>query len=295
MADGVLVIDSNIALAGLPLVKDLASNAKENSCQVIIPQAVISELDSMKSNSSSARAFARWLQIELEVNSPGIRLQRIAETSGTGAHGDDGILDCCLYFKKMSKVIVLLSDDRLLASRAMAENILTVSLFSGLTAALIYREIALRLNPQTPVDMDVWTEDIEMHDDSLQPEETVRTVNSDKPQPPNMFDLDADSKSQAWLFETAAKLCDYRIRQVYDPSELEYLDYKLPQTPKELRLTIKRFGLACLSEYLPRHLQREVDHWPSNHKKESEILSAIIIHLGGKISGYREEAGRHVE
>lgn len=284
MADGVLVIDSNVVLTSLVLVKDLAMNANENNCEVIIPQAVISELDGMKSSSPSARAFARWLQTELEVEAPGIRLQRLNEITGTGAHGDDGILDCCLYFKKISKVVVLVSDDRLLASRAMAENILTASLFSGLTAALIYREMSLRLNPQSPAEMDVWSEDIDMYDDPLQAQ-TARTElpGAEELKIPNVVSLNGDESPKNNLFETAVQLCDRRIRQVYDPSELDYLEYQLPKKPRDLRRLVKKFGLACLSEYLPRQLQKEIDQWPSNLKDENDILSAIIIHLGGEV------------
>lgn len=71
------VVDATSLCSSLPLVRELAQSAR---CIIIIPLAVIDQLDVQKKESSGAREAIRWLEVEFRRGNRYIRAQKSSET-----------------------------------------------------------------------------------------------------------------------------------------------------------------------------------------------------------------------
>lgn len=149
-----LIVDTNFMLSQLNILEGLRKLAPEYGLKIVIPIAVFQELDGLKtSNKSDGRSasvgqLARWandwIYNCLAQRDPSVLGQKKDERLDTFAIKDDGILDCCLYFReKNPKTLqVLLSNDKNLCMKALANEVLTVSHRSGMTAQQIASMIA---------------------------------------------------------------------------------------------------------------------------------------------------------
>lgn len=150
-----LILDTNFLISNLNLVVELAGVADTYGFILVIPWVVLQELDGLKLNhkktqtdargrTSSVASLARkaneWIYRALAKLDKRVVGQKLSEMCSptSDLHGDDGILDCCMYFrKKMQLLTVILSNDRNLCTKALIHEIKTVTFVKGLTAKAI--------------------------------------------------------------------------------------------------------------------------------------------------------------
>lgn len=105
-----MVLDTNFLLSDLPLVGNLLEANRDWGNVLMVPWAVVMELDGLKKSNASvmlprgqktpmaplARRVNNWVHEKMEKNEPGLWVQRQKETVGSEeARGDAAILDCC--------------------------------------------------------------------------------------------------------------------------------------------------------------------------------------------------------
>lgn len=159
-----LVLDTNFILSHLKLLHSIKQTAFKYHIRIIVPLAVMQELDGLKKSTKPiqesdqlehlhtlsyktighlARWANDWIYGELaDVNSV-VKGQKMKQRLDRTAAKDDSILDCCLYFKQnyTRNLVVLLSNDKNLCLKALANEILTVSFKPGMTSELISQTI----------------------------------------------------------------------------------------------------------------------------------------------------------
>lgn len=149
-----LIIDTNFFLKHLDIIIGLKQIAKKNGLLLIIPSTVINELDGLKKSVKKdynlnnysdlsidylARCANDWIYDSLSQNNEVIKGQKFDEKIHYNLDPDDSILDCCLFFKNKNKnsQIVLMSNDKILCSKALSNEILTISFRQHMTAFVI--------------------------------------------------------------------------------------------------------------------------------------------------------------
>ncbi|ANB12370.1 Swt1p [Sugiyamaella lignohabitans] len=138
-----IVVDTNFLMSNLDIVEKLCELAVTYSHAIVVPYQVLQELDGLKSSFDSSKSFkarsgANWLYEKLANSTPCVVGQGIDDTLTSGLDGDDAILDCCRYYHQMHNVFtVLLSNDRILCTKALVNNIRTVTFVPGMTATQI--------------------------------------------------------------------------------------------------------------------------------------------------------------
>lgn len=149
-----LIVDTNFLLSHLPTLDQLKSLANTYSLRIVIPIAVIHELDGLKnasrhthresnlSDQSVARLARRandWIYTGLSDPNSTVMGQSSKQRLNKLAVKDDAILDCCLYFQKEfpHTLQVLLSNDKNLCMKALLNKVLTVSHRENLDARFI--------------------------------------------------------------------------------------------------------------------------------------------------------------
>ncbi|EJS41663.1 YOR166C [Saccharomyces arboricola H-6] len=170
----VFVVDTNFIISHLNTLENLRSLSNTYHHLIVVPSTVIQELDGLKKNSDVVRegntnkeqgrtigALARWgndwIYKNLANLDSGLIGQKLKQRLNADCIKDDSILDCCLYFKEvLNCFVILLSNDKNLCTKALTEDILTVSFRRGMDANLIaskaYEENQLRFgNPPTPM------------------------------------------------------------------------------------------------------------------------------------------------
>lgn len=149
--DIMMVIDTNFIISHLDIVDDLSKLYKKYHHRIVIPVTVIQELDGLKLSHKRpkdvisditvghlARWANDWIYRMLAARDSSVRAQKLRESIDKESTKDDAILDCCLYFKERTgSMVVLLSNDKNLCMKALANEILTVSYTKGMTAKLI--------------------------------------------------------------------------------------------------------------------------------------------------------------
>ncbi|CCX33512.1 Similar to Transcriptional protein SWT1; acc. no. Q12104 [Pyronema omphalodes CBS 100304] len=149
----VMVLDTNFLLSDLPLVGNLLEANRDWGNVLMVPWAVVMELDGLKKSNASvmlprgqktpmaplARRVNNWVHEKMEKNEPGLWVQRQKETVGSEeARGDAAILDCCRFVKEEKKhKTALLSNDTNLCIKAMTYDIKTISVKEGKPLAVI--------------------------------------------------------------------------------------------------------------------------------------------------------------
>lgn len=154
LGDAFLVVDTNFLLSHLNILNDLKRSGPEYRVKVVVPQAAIRELDGLKKSTRTADAadglsgktmghLARWandwIYAALAASDDTVVGQKMSQVIDKYATQDDAILDCCLYFQKTypNSIVVLLSNDKNLCLKALANDVLTVSYRPKMTAAMI--------------------------------------------------------------------------------------------------------------------------------------------------------------
>lgn len=147
-----LIVDTNFMLAHLSVINKLMELAPDYQLRIIIPVAVMRELDGLKSSSrvlestggksigSLARWANNWIYSVLAKNNLYVRGQKQRQKlNSIHLNNDDSILDCCLYFHENNptSIIVLLSNDKNLCAKALSNSVLTISYQNELTPELI--------------------------------------------------------------------------------------------------------------------------------------------------------------
>ncbi|RLV92458.1 Transcriptional protein SWT1 [Spathaspora sp. JA1] len=153
----ILVVDTNFILSHLKVIDELKELGREFGLRIVIPVMVIRELDGLKNSSRvqdsrdrisgvSVGHLARWandwIYNSLANNSDVVVGQKLRQRLDKDVVQDDAILDCCLYFKdRGDNLVVLLSNDKNLCTKALTNNVLTVTFKSGMSAKLIAKVI----------------------------------------------------------------------------------------------------------------------------------------------------------
>lgn len=157
-----LVIDTNFILSHLKVLDELKDIAPKYGLRLVIPMAVMHELDGLKGSrrieqrhrdrdqllsGESVAHLARWANdwVYLCLANGGSTVvgQKMEERIDKLVVKDDAILDCCLYLQKHNEhtLQVLLSNDKNLCVKALLNNVLTVSYRSNMSAQLIAQMI----------------------------------------------------------------------------------------------------------------------------------------------------------
>ncbi|CAK9442036.1 uncharacterized protein LODBEIA_P58230 [Lodderomyces beijingensis] len=151
-----LVVDTNFVLSHLDIVEDLKQLAVQFQLKIVIPYYVLVELDGLKerrrtvSGKDDVSALAvranDWIHAALATSSPVVRAQSLSQRIDKDKVKDDAILDCCLYFReKYASLVVLLTNDKNLNNKALANELPTVKYEYKLSAGSI-AETCLREN-----------------------------------------------------------------------------------------------------------------------------------------------------
>lgn len=155
-----LVVDTNFTLSHLNIINNLQELARKYGLVIIIPITVMKELDGLKNSSRIAKNessetisdqsvghLARWandwIYSALAKNDTAVRGQKMRQRLDKSTIKDDAILDCCLYFKEnfTNSLVVLLSNDKNLCLKSLANDILTVSYRKQMSADIIAETI----------------------------------------------------------------------------------------------------------------------------------------------------------
>ncbi|KAF7332004.1 PINc domain-containing protein [Mycena kentingensis (nom. inval.)] len=149
-----VVVDTNVLLGKLTMLQRFVEDLKRASAKLeatvllIIPGAVLNELDKQKSDKDRgwfARRASEWMAQRVKENPRLLRCQRNNETqkeSGnwrtrfrgeilSDRNNDNLILDCAMYFNRLPGRTCLCSLDRNLCTEAESEQIRTISPSSG--------------------------------------------------------------------------------------------------------------------------------------------------------------------
>ncbi|SGZ57904.1 CIC11C00000002439 [Sungouiella intermedia] len=152
-----LVVDTNFILSHLKILDELKNLGEEYGIRLVIPMAVMHELDGLKGSKRAderngnpsqlsgesvgylARWANDWVYSSLATRSTTVIGQKMDERLDKLAIKDDAILDCCLYFQKHKPhtLQVLMSNDKNLCMKALLNNVLTVSFRDEMSAKLI--------------------------------------------------------------------------------------------------------------------------------------------------------------
>lgn len=154
-----LVLDTNFILSHLNIVDGLKNIASEYGLRIIIPTMVMMELDGLKKSTRTstdsderlsgksvgrlARWANDWIYSVLADTSKVVSGQKINQKIDKHATQDEAILDCGLYFQMAhpNAMVVLLSNDKNLCIKSLANDLLTVSYRKDMTPKYIAQMI----------------------------------------------------------------------------------------------------------------------------------------------------------
>ena len=132
-----VVIDTNIFLSHLPVVKTLVEDSCQNKVQILVPWMVLQELDLIKTKAEHknklevmARKAAMFINIQTSIlKNPYFRIQTLSEYKScinlnSDENADDKILQWCVNLKnEIQENILLLSNDIIFSAKASANGI----------------------------------------------------------------------------------------------------------------------------------------------------------------------------
>lgn len=278
-----LVVDTNVLILHLDLVKQLADLAPQANITIIIPVAVVKELDGLKQSSKvhskriPAQKAITWYFELFAASSPYVRGQRHQEVIDELTHNDDAILDCCLYIKQQhpNDLVVLMSNDKNLCAKALIEPIPTVTVVSKMTAfsiaEMIYNERQLMGAGAPQVDQ---VKDIEMTDTSVAPLFNLAPVTGDIP-----------SLVHQELERVAIELVDQAVIKCYGSRELTP-EYTRPTTLDEAAELLIRFWFTVFQEIFEKIHSRKFDPFQAKGKRSRGELINTDIPLPAELPNF---------
>ena len=156
-----LILDTNFLISHLKIVDCLKKLAPNHGLKIIIPVYVIQELDGLKNSnkinnsnngedgcsgesiSQLAKWANQWVYNSLIDSKTIVKGQKLSQRIDKSLIKDDAILDCCLYFKKNhpNSLTIILSNDKNLCSKALMNELLTVSFRPNMSGELIAKTI----------------------------------------------------------------------------------------------------------------------------------------------------------
>lgn len=150
-----LIVDTNFILSHLNILNDLKKIGSAYGLVIVVPIMLIQELDGLKLSTRSseglsgksvghlARWAIDWIYESMADRNSIVKGQKLHEKVNKTAVKDDAILDCGLYFQQTysNTLQVLLSNDKNLCAKALANNLLTVSYREEMTASIIAKTI----------------------------------------------------------------------------------------------------------------------------------------------------------
>lgn len=231
----VFVVDTNFIISHLNTLENLRSLSSTYHHLIVVPSTVIQELDGLKKNSEFVKeginnnkeqsrtigALARWgndwIYKNLATLDSGLIGQKLRQKLNPDCIKDDSILDCCLYYKEMLNCfVILLSNDKNLCTKALTEDILTISFRIGMDANLIaskaYEENQLRFgNPSNSI------VNINKHDSALC-SDTLTIENTTSPSDKLLQSIFDQVK------DTVFFAIDHALREEYG-EDIEFIDY----------------------------------------------------------------------
>ncbi|SCU80800.1 LADA_0B09604g1_1 [Lachancea dasiensis] len=150
------VIDTNFIISHLDILDELRLSGHQYGHEIVVPRTVIHELDGLKNSDAKvdvtslhfqpigvlARRANDWIYTNLANLHSAVVGQRLNQRLDHSSAKDDAILDCCIYFKDaLNRFVVLMSNDKNLCLKALAEKIPTVSYREGMSAEVIARKV----------------------------------------------------------------------------------------------------------------------------------------------------------
>lgn len=253
-----LILDTNFVLSHLKLLNDIKRTALKYLLRIIIPLAVMQELDGLKSSSKRvdeahdstvsnktighlARWANDWIFNELSNVNSIVKGQKHKQRLDRTATKDNSILDCCLYFKEnyTQNLVVLLSNDKNLCLKALANEVLTVSFKEGMTSDLISQTIS--------------NESIRLYGGS----NSIKINTPTQSRSTQSRTQTIEEKAQTIYNEvtTLTKSAIHHVMvHIYD-DDLELIQNYVPEEIIDLEdcsRTINQFWLSAFSEYLQR-------------------------------------------
>ncbi|AGO11941.1 AaceriAGR262Wp [[Ashbya] aceris (nom. inval.)] len=249
-----LVVDTNYVLSHLDILEELRVLAPKYGYRIVVPKTVLQELDGLKNSnkvdgdssyqrkepvSVLARRANNWLYSNLANLDSYLTVQKMREKLDHNSIKDDAILDCCLYYGEVQKYfVILLSNDKNLCMKALAEEVPTVSYREGMTAQLIasriqeefqHRESIAGRSDGTKMEVDVLMDDLAVQGND------------------NAIDIH-DVVPHVQKFVLAA--IDDIMHEEYG-SELEFISYdkRLMNTLADAVRCFQTFWIAVFSEY----------------------------------------------
>ena len=274
------VVDTNFIISHLGTLESIRTFHSGSHHVVVIPRYTMRELDGLKNSNKPvdetgtetigklARTANDWVYRNLASSNSNVVGQRVRQVLDPSCIMDDAILDCCLYFKEqMEMFAILLSNDKNLCSKALTEDIPTVSYVKGMTGDLIaqraYNEYLLRYGSLP----DVTSRD-RQSEFSLPIMDSAQDANSDCssmfPPPPDFLQLSAVSSH---IFNEAQRLLINATNSImfyeYD-EDLEYIGFdpdKL-KSLKDVSECIYKYWISVFCEYFRGSKMRK-DDWKS--------------------------------
>lgn len=312
-----LILDTNFLISNLSLVTDLAKVADTYGFVIVVPWVVLQELDSLKLNHKKtnvtadgqkmsvavlARKATDWIYRALANLDRRVVGQKLTENCSprSDLHGDDGILDCCMYFRKNRQLLtVILSNDRNLLTKALIHEIKTVTYVKGLTADAIGEVIQREALSRTQTfDGDVDMEMDDAYDDQEPSKEQhdITSVRSALMTSMNSLSALRDTIVSIVVNELALSVKACLEHEYSEPEEYDrYVRNVNINNLKDLALTMNTFSVAVFSDYIKRRVDfksRELSNVPNPDVQE---LLQFVNAWGGIWRDIRAHGPRSLE
>ncbi|XP_057371119.1 transcriptional protein SWT1-like [Daphnia carinata] len=300
-----IVIDTNIFLSHLPIVKTLTEDEEFSSkVQILVPWMVLQELDFMKSNRQNkinleivARKAATLILEQINKKNSFFRSQTLTEFKSCinllpYENADDKILQWCLYLKnEMLSDIILLSNDVLFCAKASANGIqpMQSANFIPILRQMLLAETACGSGQGTLTN---FVKNTPNHSEDSSDETPGRPSNHQ--QDPCRKNEVVNATSFLYQFEecivdSMSQLLEYEMKQVYEDIWHQIVLIKPPWNFRDLLRCIDKHWIAVFGYIYPKDMQQKLNHlsnmWKNiktkvtvqQEEREMILQSAICI------------------
>ncbi|XP_032777614.2 uncharacterized protein LOC116916472 [Daphnia magna] len=270
-----LVIDTNIFLSHLPIVKTLTENKEFSSrVQILVPWMVLQELDFMKSNRQNkinletvARKAAAFILEQINKKNNFFRSQTLTEFKNCinllpDENADDKILQWCLYLKnEMLSDIILLSNDVLFCAKASANGIQPMQ--SANFIQILRQMLLVQTTCGSGQGLTNFVKDTRHFSEDALNETPGRTSNHQ--QGPCRENKDVCAASFLYQFEecivdSISQLLEYEMKQVYEDIWHQIVLIKPPWNLRDLLRCIDKHWIAVFGYIYPKDMHQKLNH-----------------------------------